>query len=240
MIPDSYVDSQAEQQTEPASPAEAHRALLLSRIIDALLLAATLGTVVSVLYGGSPDGEVGTATVLFVLTSNVWIILGLIYAAIRIRRIRRARQGDQRWPGWLGGRRSNRLIILGTGIIVLGSGSNIVVTKGDDNNNGILIKVFAVAMVLVAWTILQLAYTERYARLWLENTDSIAPLDFPATPNPSLLEFAYFSFTVGSTFGTSDVTIQSSQLRGIVLGHGLLAFVYNTAVLGIAISLISG
>jgi len=36
------------------------------------------------------------------------------------------------------------------------------------------------------------------------------------------------------------VTIRSSQLRGIVLGHGLMAFVDNTAVLGIAISLISG
>jgi uncharacterized membrane protein len=238
MTQDSYLDAPAHSAGTIDEPQE-HRALLVSRVIDALLAVATVGTVVSVLYGGSQDGEVGTATIMFVLTSTVWILLGLTYAAIRIRRIRRARQGDQRWPGWLAGRRANRLIILGTAIIVLGAGSNIALTKGDDDNS-YLIRVFAIAMVLVAWTILQLSYAERYARLYVENVEGSAPLDFPGTPNPTLLEFAYFSFSVGSTFGTSDVAIQSSRFRGIVMCHGLLAFVYNTAVLGMVLSLISG
>ena len=92
----------------------------------------------------------------------------------------------------------------------------------------------------LAWTILQLAYTERYARLYLTSTDETPPLDFPGTPHPTLLEFAYFSFTVGVTFGTSDVSIQSTRWRGIVLCHGMLVFIYNTAVLGMVLSLISG
>ena len=87
---------------------------------------------------------------------------------------------------------------------------------------------------------LQLAYAERYARMELENTAGQEHLDFPGTPRPSLLEYAYFSFTVGSTFGTSDVTVQTSRMRGVVLCHGLLAFVYNTVVLGMVLSLISG
>jgi len=216
-----------------------HRAMLPSRIIDALLLAATIGTALSVLWGGNDGTDVGTATLVFVLTSTAWIMLGLIYAAIRIRRIRKARKGDPRWPGWLAGRRANYLVTLGTAIIVLGAGANVAAANTDKGDNSTLIKFFGIAMVLVAWTILQLAYAERYARLCLDAVDDVAPLDFPATPQPSLLEFAYFSFTVGTTFGTSDVTVQSSRLRGIVLCHGLLAFVYNTAVLGLVISLIS-
>lgn len=213
--------------------------MLLSRMIDALLLVATVGTALSVLYGGSEGGTIGTATGVFVLTSTAWIMLALIYTAIRIRRIRKARKGDQRWPGWLAGRRANYLITLGTAIIVLGTGVNVATSKGDDDNST-LTRVFGVTMVLVAWTILQLAYAERYARLYLDNVDDVPPLDFPETRTPSLLEFAYFSFTVGTTFGTSDVTVQSSRLRGIVLCHGLLTFVYNTAVLGMVISLVSG
>ncbi|GAA1613611.1 hypothetical protein GCM10009828_047100 [Actinoplanes couchii] len=62
----------------------------------------------------------------------------------------------------------------------------------------------------------------------------------PGHTNPTLLDFAYSSFTVGVTFGTSDVSIQSTRWRGIVLCHGLLVFVYNTAVIGMVLSLISG
>jgi uncharacterized membrane protein len=224
--------------TQSFAEGEQHRAMLLSRIIDALLLVATAGTVLSVLWGGSRGKTAGTATAVFILTSTGWILLGLIYSAIRIRRIRRARKGDPRWPGWLAGRRANYLVTLGTATIVLGAGGNVAVAKGDDANS-LLIRFFGITMVLVAWTILQLSYAERYARLCLDDTDNVTHLDFPATQRPSLLEFAYFSFTVGTTFGTSDVTVQSSRLRGIVMCHGLLAFVYNTAVLGLVISLIS-
>jgi len=226
-------------RVSPAEDEQQHRAMLASRLLDALLLAATVCAAGSVMWGGSHGTTVWAETGFFVLASTAWIILGLIYAAIRIRRIRKARKGDPRWPGWLAGRRANYLITLGTAIIVLGAAGNVAISKGDDGNS-LVIRTFGIAMVLVAWTILQLAYTERYARLYLDNTDTIAPLDFPATPKPSLLEFAYFSFTVGTTFGTSDVTVQTSRMRGIVLCHGLLAFVYNTAVLGLVLSLISG
>ena len=79
-------------------------------------------------------------------------------------------------------------------------------------------------MVLISWAMLQFAYTERYARMQLENTGARAHFDFPATTEPTLMEYAYFAFTVGTTFGTSDVTIQTSRMRGVVLCHGVLAF----------------
>jgi len=238
MTQDSRLDVPL-RSTETVTEVHEHRALLPSRIVDTLLMVATVGTVASVGWGGSADDSIGTATLLYVLTSTVWILLGLVYIAIRVHRIRRARAGDPRWPGWLAGRRANRLVNLGTAIIVLNAGTDIVFYQGDDTNSK-TIRVFAIATVLVAWTMLQLSYAERYARLYRESTDSVPPLDFPATPNPTLVEFAYFSFSVGSTFGTTDVSVQSSRFRGIVMCHGLLAFVYNTAVLGLVLSLISG
>jgi uncharacterized membrane protein len=216
-----------------------HRAPWPSRVLDVLLLLATVAAATSALWGGNGGTDIGLETSLFVLTSLAWITLGLIYMTIRIRRIRRARRGDTRWPGRLAGRRTIYLITLGTALIVLGSAGNIILYKGGEDLNSFAVRFIGITMVLVAWTILQLAYTERYARMELENTGP-AHFDFPATPHPSLLEFAYFAFTVGTTFGTSDVSVQTSRMRGVVLCHGLLAFVYNTAVLGMVLSLISG
>ncbi|GAB7036466.1 MULTISPECIES: DUF1345 domain-containing protein [Catenuloplanes] len=226
----------------PAEPvrdrAPVGRAPWPSRLLDLLLLVSTVTSAAVTVRGPSTGTKVGLATLVFVLTSVIWIVLGLIYATVRIRRIRRARRGDTGWPGRLAGRRTTYLITLGTALIVLSNGTNIVVFKGSDLNS-YMSRVIGITMVLVAWTILQLAYSERYARMELENTGP-AHLDFPATPHPSLLEYAYFAFTVGSTFGTSDVTVQTSRMRGVVLCHGLLAFVYNTAVLGMVLSLIAG
>lgn len=212
-----------------------------SRALDVLFLVMTVVTMLLVTFGETGTGEElsGTAA-LFFLTTSLWLLLGLVWTVVRVRRIRRARKGDRGWPARLAGRRLTYLITLGTAIIVLGSGANIVVLKQDEDVNSTIVRYLSIVMVVVAWTMLQLAYTERYARMQLEHTGETAHLDFPATEQPSLLEFAYFAFTVGSTFGTSDVTVQTSRMRGVVLCHGLLAFVYNTAILGMVLSLISG
>jgi uncharacterized membrane protein len=96
-------------------------------------------------------------------------------------------------------------------------------------------------MVLVAWAVLQLSYAERYARIWLSTPrgEGREPLSFPGTPSPTLVEFTYFAATVGTTFSTSDVEVRGTGVRSVVLWHGLLAFVYNTAILGMVISLLT-
>jgi uncharacterized membrane protein len=210
-----------------------------SRALDVLLLLATLVTGVAVLWGGNNGAAIGRSTAVLFLTAFGWLVIGLLWTAVRVRRIRKARKGDPAWPARLAGRRTIYLITLGTAIIVLGSGATILLYKNGDDQNSLINRVISIVMVLVAWTMLQLAYTERYARMELENTGDQAHLDFPGAEQPTLLEYAYFAFTVGTTFASSDVTVQTSRMRGIVLCHGLLSFVYNTAVLGLALSLIS-
>ncbi|WP_082772083.1 DUF1345 domain-containing protein [Actinoplanes sp. TFC3] len=223
------------RMTESAS-----RPPITSRLFDLVLAFATVFAALSAFYGSSEGTEIGTATAFYLVSSLIWITLGLVYTAIRASRIHRARKGDAHWATRLAGRRTAWLMITGTAVIVLSSGANLISAKGGEDDNSILVEGLSVVMVLVAWTILQLTYAERYARLYLSDTSGTPPLEFPATPHPSLLEFAYFSFTVGVTFGTSDVSIQSTRWRGIVLCHGLLVFVYNTAVIGMVLSLISG
>jgi uncharacterized membrane protein len=211
------------------------RAPLVSRLFDSLLLITTIATAGSVLWGYDTDAEM----LFYIISSFLWAGLGVLYTVIRARRISKARKGDPRWTGWLASARTARLMTVGTTIIVLCSGINLAYAKGKEDDISQVVEGISLGLVLVAWMVLQLAYAERYARLYLTSTDETPPLDFPGTEKPTLLEFAYFSFTVGVTFGTSDVSIQSTRWRGIVLCHGLLVFVYNTAIIGMVLGFLS-
>jgi uncharacterized membrane protein len=93
--------------------------------------------------------------------------------------------------------------------------------------------VLAVLAVLLAWAILHFGYADRYAQAYYGALPEKL-LVFPGAEHPTFIDFAYFSFTVGTTFAVSDVESRTSGIRLRILAHGVLSFIYNTAMLGIA------
>ena len=53
------------------------------------------------------------------------------------------------------------------------------------------------------------------------------------------VDFAYVAFDLGQTFQISDTDLETSQLRGIVLRHTLLSYVFSTVVLATVINLVA-
>ena len=95
--------------------------------------------------------------------------------------------------------------------------------------------------VATAWALTHTAYTLRYAHLYYrDDDDGEGGLTFPGDAAPAYLEFAYFAFTIGMCFQTSDVTVNSRLIRRAVLGHAILSFLYNTTILATAVSLVVG
>ena len=90
--------------------------------------------------------------------------------------------------------------------------------------------------VVTAWLALHTAYARYYAYLHYGRDDG-GGLRFPGDGEPNYLAFAYFSFTLGTSFAASDVTVDGRRMRGAVLGHTLLSFAYNTGVLGLVVNL---
>jgi uncharacterized membrane protein len=223
--PDTAQDPQPVTTSPGLSPGR-----LVTNAVDILLLLASLAYILD------PD-DAAVDSPSFILSSLAWMLFAFCYTGIRVSRVRRARRGDERWPLRLAGRRTSYLITLATAITLLGAGLNIATVEGTDESVA-AVKAISVVMVLLAWVILHLSYAERYARLYLNSDD--APLSFPETPSPTLLEFVYFSFAIGTTFATSDVDVQNARTRGIVLCHGLLAFVYNTAIISMVVGLLTG
>jgi uncharacterized membrane protein len=90
-----------------------------------------------------------------------------------------------------------------------------------------------------AWMLTHTAYTLRYAHLYYrDDDDGEGGLTFPGDQAPMYFDFAYFSFTVGMCFQVSDVCITSPAIRRAVLGHSLLSFAYNTAILALSLNLV--
>jgi uncharacterized membrane protein len=104
-----------------------------------------------------------------------------------------------------------------------------------------LFVVLCILTVASAWLLTHSAYALRYAHLYYRDDDEgVGGLTFPAEAPPCYLDFAYFAFTIGMCFQVSDVSVPSRQIRRAVLGHSVLSFLYNTAILATAINLAVG
>ncbi|MFC0408124.1 DUF1345 domain-containing protein [Roseomonas elaeocarpi] len=95
----------------------------------------------------------------------------------------------------------------------------------------------AMATVLLSWCFTHVIFANHYRHEHLLR----GGLDFPGNKGePDLLEFFYLSFTVGMTAQVSDVTTNSAAMRRLVLAHGLVSFVFNTAVVAGTVNIAAG
>lgn len=95
--------------------------------------------------------------------------------------------------------------------------------------------------VATSWLLTHSSWTLRYAHLYYrEDDEGVGGLAFPGGVAPDLMDFAYFSFTIGTCFQTSDVSIGSPQIRRAVLFHAVQSFAFTTAILALALNLAIG
>lgn len=105
--------------------------------------------------------------------------------------------------------------------------------------------IFSMLGVALSWFLLHTTFTLRYTHLYYVDTLSKEHLhkggiDFPEKKDePGYLDFAYFSFVIGMTFQVSDVQVKSSNIRRVVLLHGLISFVFNTIIVALTINTIA-
>lgn len=118
-------------------------------------------------------------------------------------------------------------------------GAVVVLRDANDSDFANLSRVVAALSIVGAWLLLQFGFSRLYAESWF-HTDNKGGLEFPDTPIPGLVEFAYFTFSVGATFQTSDTAVTSTHMRWLVTLQAILSFVYNSVLLAFAVSLILG
>lgn len=92
----------------------------------------------------------------------------------------------------------------------------------------------------LAWLFANSVFALHYAHMFYcggEDSDKHrGGIEFPGSPHPDYRDFAYFAFTLGMTFQTSDVQITAPEVRHLVLLHCLAAFVFNIGVIAFTIN----
>jgi uncharacterized membrane protein len=92
-----------------------------------------------------------------------------------------------------------------------------------------------------SWLLVSVLFCFHYAHLFYRAPAKCLPLRFPDDlQDPDYWDFLYFSFTIAVAVQTSDVAVMTRGMRRLVLGHSVLAFFFNLAILGLSINIAAG
>ena len=99
----------------------------------------------------------------------------------------------------------------------------------------------AVLTVVLSWTVVNTVYTLRYADLHFRSREAgIAFGDPDGQEQPTYRDFAYVAFTIGMCYQVSDTTVGDRRIRGTVLSHALLSYLFGVVIVAGSVNLIAG
>jgi uncharacterized membrane protein len=132
--------------------------------------------------------------------------------------------------GWVTGPAAQ--VLVGVGAVlssVVGAGAAFqLVLQRADPVYGLPTVVVGIWAMLLSWALLQWGFAQLY---FIAFYRTAATVRFPETRRPRLADFAYFAFTIGTTFATSDVEVLTTRMRWRVMIHGVLSFFFNGLII---------
>ena len=100
--------------------------------------------------------------------------------------------------------------------------------------------IFVGLTIPMAWLFIHAMFALHYAHEYFDAEDSKGSgLIFPGDAPHSYWDFLYFSFILGTSAQTADVSISCPSLRKLALAHCILSFFFNITTLGLTINVAS-
>lgn len=165
-------------------------------------------------------------------TLVVWEAITAVYligGLIRVWDGRRQKEGEQdirdvaRWS-WL--------LPLAASVTGAYSAVLALIAQADGGVGSLSFAITASVGVVLSWTLLQVGFAYSY---WaVDGGGTSAGIRFPGKRVPALIDFLYFSFTIGTAFATSDAQVIGLRVRRVVMLHSILSFFYNALVVAVA------
>ncbi|KLK94162.1 membrane protein [Microvirga vignae] len=110
----------------------------------------------------------------------------------------------------------------------------------DTDNEQVFRLAIAGVTILCSWFFVHTIYAIHYAHEYYGDRGERQGLAFPHKDKPDYWDFLYFSFNLGAAGQTSDVAIVSKRMRRLALAHTILAFLFNTTILALAVNVGAG
>jgi uncharacterized membrane protein len=97
----------------------------------------------------------------------------------------------------------------------------------------------ATATIALSWAAVHTAFALHYAHDYYRGAKP-GGLQFPSgeqKDHADYWDFVYFSFVIGMTAQVSDVGITDKMIRRTATAHGIISFVFNTALLALMVNI---
>ena len=99
--------------------------------------------------------------------------------------------------------------------------------------------IFATMTIALSWAAVHTAFALHYAYEYYRGSEP-GGLQFPSgneREDADYWDFVYFSFVIGMTAQVSDVGITDKTIRRTVTAHGIISFIFNTALLALMVNI---
>jgi uncharacterized membrane protein len=130
------------------------------------------------------------------------------------------------------------LILLVTALGAFASIAAIVFELGASNRSGVQLTLATVTIAL-SWAAVHTSFALHYAHDYYRGAKP-GGLQFPSGDehdHADYWDFVYFSFVIGMTAQVSDVGITDKTIRRTATAHGIISFVFNTALLALMVNI---
>jgi uncharacterized membrane protein len=94
----------------------------------------------------------------------------------------------------------------------------------------------AIATIALSWAMVHTTFALHYGHDYYRPREA-GGLKFPDEDKPDYWDFVYFSFVIGMTAQVSDVAITDRVIRRTATAHGIISFVFNTALLALMVNI---
>jgi uncharacterized membrane protein len=130
------------------------------------------------------------------------------------------------------------LILLLTALGAFASIAAIVFELGASHRGAVELTL-ATATIALSWAAVHTAFALHYAHDYYRSSKP-GGLQFPSgdqRDHADYWDFVYFSFVIGMTAQVSDVGITDKMIRRTATAHGIVSFVYNTALVALMVNI---
>lgn len=114
-----------------------------------------------------------------------------------------------------------------------------IVSELGTPHRGVSELTIAITTIALSWAAVHTTFALHYAHDYYRHA---APggLQFPSgdeEDHADYWDFVYFSFVIGMTAQVSDVGITDKTIRRTATAHGIVSFIYNTALLALTVNI---
>jgi uncharacterized membrane protein len=130
------------------------------------------------------------------------------------------------------------LIVMVTALGAFASIAAIVLELGGTHRAGTQLALATVTIAL-SWAVVHTAFALHYAHEYYRGSKP-GGLQFPSgdkQDHADYWDFVYFSFVIGMTAQVSDVGITDKTIRRTATAHGIISFIYNTALIALMVNI---